>query len=120
VAAGRWALQSGRTRSRCARTDQWPGGAVSGAGHDWTACGHDRALVEGRSGASQLKRLARLLNRVIDLNLEHCPNCGGELKAIAAILETAVRRTSGDSAGVDGALPWGSQTDPVPSKPQCP
>jgi hypothetical protein len=33
---------------------------------------------------------ARLLMRVFDLDLEHCPNCGGELKIIAAILETPV------------------------------
>ena len=30
---------------------------------------------------------ARLLKRAFDLDLEHCPNCGGELKIIAAILE---------------------------------
>ena len=28
----------------------------------------------------------KLLKRVFDLDLEHCPNCGGELKIIAAIL----------------------------------
>jgi hypothetical protein len=33
---------------------------------------------------------ARLLERVFDLDLEHCPNCGGELKVIAAILEAPV------------------------------
>ena len=33
---------------------------------------------------------ARLLKRVFDLDLEHCPNCGGELKLIAAILEAPV------------------------------
>ena len=33
---------------------------------------------------------ARLLKRVFDLNLEHCPNCGGELKIVAAILERPV------------------------------
>lgn len=27
---------------------------------------------------------------VFDLDLEHCPNCGGELKTIATILEQAV------------------------------
>jgi Putative transposase len=32
----------------------------------------------------------RLLKRVFDLDLEHCPNCGGELKIIAAILERPV------------------------------
>lgn len=30
---------------------------------------------------------ARLLDRVFDFDLEHCPNCGGELKIIAVILE---------------------------------
>jgi hypothetical protein len=29
---------------------------------------------------------AKLLKRVFDLDLEHCPHCGGELKIIAAIL----------------------------------
>ena len=33
---------------------------------------------------------ARLLKRVFDLDLEHCQNCGGELKIIAAILEQPV------------------------------
>ena len=33
---------------------------------------------------------ARLLKRVFEIDLEHCPNCGGELKTIAAILESAV------------------------------
>ncbi len=32
--------------------------------------------------------LARLLKRVLDIDVQHCPNCGGvELKIIAAILE---------------------------------
>ena len=33
---------------------------------------------------------AKLLKRVFELDLEHCPNCGGELKIIAAILEQSV------------------------------
>ena len=34
---------------------------------------------------------ARLLKRVFDIDMEHCPNCGaGELKIIAAILERPV------------------------------
>ena len=33
---------------------------------------------------------AKLLKRVFDLDLEHCPNCGGDLKIIAAILERPV------------------------------
>ena len=33
---------------------------------------------------------ARRLKRVFQLDLAHCPNCGGELKLIAAILEAPV------------------------------
>ncbi|MGL6108481.1 MAG: hypothetical protein ACRC2B_00120 [Rubrivivax sp.] len=31
--------------------------------------------------------LGRRLERVFDLDLEHCPNCGGEPKIIAATIE---------------------------------
>jgi hypothetical protein len=40
--------------------------------------------------SSQALSRAKLLKRVFDLGLEHCPNCGGELKIIAAILEQPV------------------------------
>ena len=33
---------------------------------------------------------AKLLKRVFDLDLEHCPNCGGGLKISAAILKHPV------------------------------
>ena len=33
---------------------------------------------------------AKLLKRVFEIDMEHCPNCGGELKIIAAILEQPV------------------------------
>ena len=33
---------------------------------------------------------ARLLKRVFEIDMEHCPNCGGQLKIIAAILEQPV------------------------------
>ena len=33
---------------------------------------------------------ARLLKRVFEIDMEHCPNCGGELRIIAAILEQPV------------------------------
>ena len=33
---------------------------------------------------------ARLLKRVFQIDLEHCPDCGGQLKIIAAILEAPV------------------------------
>jgi copper homeostasis protein CutC len=34
--------------------------------------------------------LARPLNRVFHLAFENCPNCGGKLKTVAAILEQPV------------------------------
>jgi hypothetical protein len=46
--------------------------------------------VKGRIRVRQLIRCARLLRRVFEIDLEHCPNCGGELLAIAAILEQPV------------------------------
>ena len=36
---------------------------------------------------------ARLLKRVFDIDMRHCPNCGGELKIVAAILERSVIET---------------------------
>ena len=33
---------------------------------------------------------AKLLKRVFEIDLAHCPSCGGELKIIAAILESPV------------------------------
>jgi len=33
---------------------------------------------------------ARLLKRVFDIDIEHCPNCGGSLKIIAAIEHASV------------------------------
>jgi len=33
---------------------------------------------------------ARLLKRVFDIDIEHCPNCGGTLKIIAAIEDPPV------------------------------
>ena len=33
---------------------------------------------------------ARLLKRVFEIDLEHCPNCGGKLKIMAAIVEAPV------------------------------
>jgi len=35
-------------------------------------------------------RWARLLERVFDIDIERCPDCGGRLKIIAAIEEPAV------------------------------
>ena len=45
-------------------------------------CAHHRPVRQSR---------AKLLKRVFELDLEHCPNCGaGELKIVAAILERPV------------------------------
>ena len=33
---------------------------------------------------------AKLLKRVFEIDMEHCPNCGGKLKIITAILEQPV------------------------------
>ena len=41
-------------------------------------------------GAPARMGWARLLKRVFDIDLEHCPRCGGDLKIIAAIEEPAV------------------------------
>ena len=35
-------------------------------------------------------RRARLLKRVLEIDLQHCPNCGRQLKIIGVILESAV------------------------------
>ena len=65
----------------------------------WCRKGHSRqaqatqpAQCEANCAHHRPVRLswAKLLERVFDLDLEHCPNCGGELKIIAAILEQPV------------------------------
>ena len=67
--------------------------------HQDVAAGSHAAL--GRAGAASAPASdpfswrarmgwARLLKRVFDIDLEHCPQCGGELKIIAAIEEPAV------------------------------
>jgi len=45
---------------------------------------------EHAHGAPARMGWARLLRRVFDLDLEHCPRCGGDMKIIAAIEELAV------------------------------
>ena len=49
------------------------------------SCDHDHA-----QGAPARMRWARLLKRVFDIDVEHCPNCGGALKIIAAIEDPPV------------------------------
>ena len=55
---------------------------------------------------------ARLLKRVFELDLEHCPNCRGELKIIAAILEV-----SPDSNGPEDRLCLAHARASVPWQP---
>jgi hypothetical protein len=45
---------------------------------------------EHAHGAPARMSWARLLKRVFDIDLEHCPQCGGDFKIIAAIEEPAV------------------------------
>lgn len=60
-------------------------------GDNWSASfGRERALLGGQFGVTQLMGWAKLLNRVFELDLVHCPNCSGELKIIAATLEQPV------------------------------
>ena len=51
-----------------------------------------RAECEGNCAHHRPVRLgwAKLLKRVFAIDMEHCPNCGGELTIIAAILEQPV------------------------------
>jgi hypothetical protein len=46
--------------------------------------------AEEHAHASARRGWARLLKRVFDIDLEHCPQCGGDFKIIAAIEEPAV------------------------------
>jgi hypothetical protein len=58
-----------------------PAGAAEAAGRETEA-------AQARPGRISW---ARLLERVFDIDMQHCPNCGaGELKIIAAILERTV------------------------------
>jgi hypothetical protein len=45
-----------------------------------------------RTARTTARRLswARLLERVFDIDMQHCPNCGSDLKFIAAIVEAPV------------------------------
>lgn len=48
---------------------------------------------------------AKLLKRVFDLDLEHCPNCVGELQISAAILEAPVIEKSLTHLGLQARAP---------------
>ena len=54
---------------------------------------------------------ARLLKRMFDIDMQHCPNCGtGELKIIAAILERPVIEKILSHLGLDPQPPPGGRT----------
>ena len=48
------------------------------------------SLQTNARGAPARMGWARLLKRVFELDLEHCPQCGGEFRIIAATEEPAV------------------------------
>ncbi len=48
---------------------------------------------------------ARLLKRVFDIDVQHCPHCGGNLKIIAAIEEPSVITKILDHLGVPTRAP---------------
>jgi hypothetical protein len=52
--------------------------------------GERRVLAEDRSRVIQLVMLTRLLARRFDIDMQFAPNCGGELKITAAILQQPV------------------------------
>ena len=57
---------------------------------------------------------ARLLKRVFDLDLEHCPQCGGEFRIIAAIEEPAVIVRILTHLGLPARAPPRSPARPLP------
>jgi len=62
--------------------------------------------VESAQARPQRISWARLLERVFDIDMQHCPNCGGgELKIIAAILERPVIEKILSHLGLDPQPP---------------
>ena len=49
-------------------------------------------MEEGASKGRRTISWARLLKRVFDIDMEICPNCGGQIKVIAAIEDPPVIR----------------------------
>ena len=48
---------------------------------------------------------AKLLKRVFNIDMAHCPNCGGELKVIAAILERKTIEKILNHLGLEARVP---------------
>jgi hypothetical protein len=51
---------------------------------------------------------AKRLRRVFEIDMEHCPNCGGPLKSIAAILEQPVIEKILTHLGLQARAPPGA------------
>ena len=61
---------------------------------------------------------ARLLKRVFDIDMQHCPNCGaGELKIIAAILERPVNEKILTRLGLEPQAPPKAPERPYLQRP---
>jgi len=70
------------------------------------AAGAAECEVETIQARPQRIGWARLLKRVLDIDMQHCPNCGaGQLKIIAAILERPVIEKILTHLGLDPQAP---------------
>ncbi len=69
---------------------------------------------EDAHGAPARMGWARLLKRVFDLDLEHCPQCGGDFRIIAAIEEPAVIVKILTHLGLPARAPPRSPAQPLP------
>ena len=69
---------------------------------------------EHAHGAPARMSWARLLKRVFEFDLEHCPQCGGEFRIIAAIEEPAVIVRILTHLGLPARAPPRSPARPLP------
>ncbi|MBS0445732.1 MAG: hypothetical protein JSR59_07265 [Proteobacteria bacterium] len=90
---------SSTTDTRAARSPDGPAEPEPDDGHRW---------------ASRIS-WALLLKRVFEIDMQHCPNCGGELKIIATILDPAVIERILDHLGLPARPPPRSPArEPIP------
>ena len=67
---------------------KWRAAIIPNTRENETNCSDD--ANEAPPSAPGRIRLARLLKRVFDIDIEHCPHCGGSLTIIAAIVDPGV------------------------------